>query len=95
MSSLNSYHAVAPDKADSVVHIDATDSTMSIHSVIANVCGMLAMFLWKQTMDVIKNPERCISISYRPYLTWESTAEKTDAIDADDVVIIPPESVTN
>lgn len=48
-----------------VVAIQATGSLISFHSLLANVCGMLAMFLWKHELDLMRNKDRCIYISSR------------------------------
>ena len=46
---------------------------------------MLAIFVWKQTIDVLRNRDRLISITYRPYLKWERKSVD-EPVAADDVV---------
>ena len=75
------FQIFASAKEDYVIHIKATDSDVSFHSLLATVNGMLAMFLWKQ-IDVLRNKERCISINYRPYLRWESIRNDSEFVES-------------
>ena len=65
------FQLLIPSSGDYVIKIKATGSVVSCHSLLANTCGTLALFLWKNVFDVIRNRDRCISITYRPYLRWE------------------------
>lgn len=67
------YQLAAPVDEDYIIEIKSTNSIVSFHALLTNVNGMLAMFLWKQAIDVARNKDRCISIAYRPHLRWEST----------------------
>lgn len=71
------YQFLSPVEHDYVIKMKATASILSFHSLLSSVCAMLAMFLWKQTIDLVRNRDRCISIAYRPYLDWESSREKS------------------
>ena len=71
-----------PSSDDYLVEIKTAGSVLSFHSMVANVSGMLAIFLWKHVLDVIRNKDRCISISYRPYLRWEIPGNNLDLPDS-------------
>lgn len=78
LALINAFYALqfqllAPISDDYVIYIQATQSQISFHSLLANVSGMLCVFLCKQAIDVIRNKDRCVSISYRPYLRWART----------------------
>lgn len=75
---------LTPRDLDFKVYIKTTKSEISFHSLLANVNGMIAMFLWKQTIDVIRNRGRCISITYRPYLEWVRLNQKSNPNDLDE-----------
>ena len=83
------YQMLTPVKHDYVIEIKATESVLSFHAMLANVNGMLAMFLCKQMIDVIRNKDRCISINYRPYLRWEPVIKESILLDS-----VIPESST-
>ena len=72
-----SFQFLEPRKLDYVMTIETTGSEVSLNTLISNAAGMMAMFLWKQTIDVIRNKNRCICITYRPYLQW--TGSTTDS----------------
>lgn len=74
------YQLIEPAKHDYVVEVQTTGSVISFHSLLVNVCGMIAMFLWKQMLDVWYNRGRCISIIYRPYLFWKSAEEDKEVM---------------
>lgn len=76
-----SYQILVSRDADYVVTIAATGSEISIVSQISNVYGMLSVFLWKQVVDVIRNKDRCTSITYRPYLQWIKPGSGSPLID--------------
>ena len=76
------YQLVAPVKNDYVIQVKATESIVSFHSLLANTNGMLAMFLWKQMIDVIRNTDRYISINYRPYLRWEPAKKEPQLVES-------------
>lgn len=38
-----------------IIVVEATESVVSFHALLVNVNGMLAMFLWKQMIDVMRN----------------------------------------
>lgn len=59
-----------PQNLDMVIHIESTGSAISFQALLINTNGVLALFLWKQAIDVMRNRDRCISITYRPYLEW-------------------------
>lgn len=65
------YQLLMPASDDYVVHVELTGSDISFFSLQSSVCGMLAVFLWKQLIDILRNPNRCICIAYKPYLQWE------------------------
>ena len=48
---------------------------------------MLAVFMWKQSIDVLRNRDRCISISYRPYLKWKRKSVENTVIVAETAAI--------
>lgn len=64
------YQFLEPRELDYVMTIEATRSDISLNSLISNAIGMIAIFSWKQAIDIIRNRNRCISITYRPYLQW-------------------------
>lgn len=66
------FQLLAPAEDNYTFEIQATGTVKSIHSLLANADGMLSLFLWKQTIDVIRNKDRCVSIIYRPYLRWKT-----------------------
>lgn len=68
------------EEDDYIIRIQATQSVLSFHSLRSNTAGMLAMFLWKQLIAVIRNRDRCISINYKPYLRWVTPMEELDVI---------------
>ena len=73
------YHQLmVPSEEDYIIEVKATGSMVSINSLSSNVTGMLAMFLWKQMIDVVRNKDRCISINYKPYLRWESERKDSE-----------------
>lgn len=74
------YQLLEPSKHDFVVEVQTTGSLISFHSLLANVCGMISMFLWKQMLDVWRNRGRCIAIIYRPYLFWKATEEENEVM---------------
>ena len=75
------YHQLmAPAENDYIIEVKATGSMVSIQSLLSNITGMLAMFLWKQMIDVIRNKDRCISINYKPYLRWESGTKDSELV---------------
>lgn len=76
------YQFTAPVKDDYIIEVEATESVISFHAMLASVNGMLAMFLWKQVIDVIRNRDRCISINYRPYLRWESPPKEIELMES-------------
>lgn len=75
------YQFLEPTSDDYVIKIEATGSVVSCHALLANSCGTMALFLWKYVLDVIRNKNRCISITYRPYLRWEIPKNETEMID--------------
>lgn len=77
------YQFTASVKDDYIIEVQATDSLISFHSILANVNGMLAMFLWKQVIDVVRNRDRCIAINYRPYLRWEPTRPESELVESE------------
>ena len=81
------YQFLTSKGQDYKINIEATDSEISLHSLSSNVCGMLAIFLWKQAVDVIRNKGRCISISYRPYLRWAKPEDNSALIDLDQISV--------
>ena len=74
------WQLVVPVESDYVIHVKATGSAISFHALLCNSCVMLAIFSWKQAIDVIRNRDRCISIIYRPYLRWKTITEESDLI---------------
>ena len=66
------YQLLAPSKEDYVFELETTGSVISLHSLLTNVSGTVAMFLWKQAIDVVRKRDRCTSINYSPYLRWET-----------------------
>ena len=70
----------AKEQNDYIIRIQATESMISFHALRSNTCGMLAMFLWKQVIDVMRNKGRCISISYKPYLRWETLTDESESV---------------
>ena len=82
---LINYYFLIPDEQDYEFEIKATGSLISIRSVEANVLGTLTLFLWKQTIDIMRNKGRCVSIIYRPYLRWH--AIQPDVSNAATVVV--------
>lgn len=62
------YQLLLPESADYVVHIEMTGSRVSFLSLSASASGMLAVFLWKELVDIVRNPKKCIAITYKPYL---------------------------
>ena len=68
------------EQNDYIIRIQATESRISFHALRSNACGMLAMFLWKQVIDVMRNKGRCISINYKPYLRWETAIDESVAV---------------
>lgn len=93
MALINTKYAIEfqlskPPELDLVVDVEATGGQISFHSLLSSVYGMLAMFLWKQAIDVIRNKDCCISITYRPYLQWvtaetrKSEAERSNDFNA-------------
>ena len=79
------YQFLKSKAEDLKINIEATDGEISFHSLLSNVYGMLAIFLWKQTIDVIRNKDRCISITYRPYLRWARPGEDTNSLDVEEI----------
>lgn len=77
------YQLVVPRDDDYIVVIEATGSEVSVVSLLSNVYGMIAIFLWKQAVDVIRNKDRCTSITYRPYLQWVKPGSGAPLIDAE------------
>ena len=70
----------APEQDDYIIRIQATESIISLHALRSNTCGMLAMFLWKQVIDVMRNKDRCISINYKPYLRGETLMDESESV---------------
>ena len=67
------FQLLVPESADYIVHVKMTGSRISFLSLQSSVAGMLAVFLWKELADIVRNPKRCIAITYKPYLEWERT----------------------
>lgn len=65
---------------DYIFEIHSTGSVISINSMLANVNGTLALLMWKQMIDIIRNKDRCVSIIYRPYLRWEMPTKESPAV---------------
>ena len=76
------FQFVVPVEDDYIIEVKATGSVISFHAMMANVNAMLAMFLWKQVIDVVRNKDRCISINYKPYLRWEPAGNDSDLLEA-------------
>ena len=76
------FQLVALAKDDFVFEVRVTGSEVSLHSLLTSNSMMLAMFLWKQTIDVIRNKDRCVSIVYRPYLRWTATTEEAQMLES-------------
>ena len=55
-----SLQLLTPESEDYVIHIEMTGSRVSFLSLSSSVAGMLAVFLWKELIDIIRNPKRCI-----------------------------------
>ena len=68
--SMIEYQFLKSRDLDLVLHVESTGSEISFHALLCNTSGIIALFLWKQTVDVIRNRDRCVSITYRPYLEW-------------------------
>lgn len=66
------YQLLAPATEDYVFEVNSTGSVFSLHSVLANITGTVAIFLWKQAIDITRKRDRCTSINYSPYLRWET-----------------------
>lgn len=69
------YQFMQAPETDYIFIIETTRSQISLNSLLSNASGMLAMFLCKQAIDVIRNKDRCISIAYRPYLQWRGSVD--------------------
>ena len=69
---------LTPESEDFVIHIEMTGSRVSFLSLESSVSGMLAMFLWKELIDIVRNPKRCIAINYKPYLEWERKKQESE-----------------
>ena len=81
------YH-FGKEKDDYIIRVQATESVISFHSLRANTSGMLAMFIWKQVIDVMRNRNRCISINYKPYLYWKLPTHRSEVTNS----VIPDSS---
>ena len=66
-----SYQLLIPESDDYVIRIAMTGSRVSFLSLGSSVSGMQAVFIWKELIDIVRNPKRCIAINYKPYLEWE------------------------
>ena len=75
------YQLLRPTRYDYTIEIKATDSELSLHSLLANVFGMLSLFLWKQMIDILRNKDRCVTIIYRPYLRWERPRNASESME--------------
>ena len=73
-----SLQLLAPKSNDYVIHIAMTGSEVSFLSLEANFSGMIAVFLGKELIDIVRNPKRCIAISYKPYLEWERKKQESE-----------------
>lgn len=72
------YQFFSSEEDDYTFEVKATASVISLHALLGNVNGMLAMFMWKQMIDVLRHSDRCVSILYRPYLRWEIPRSKLE-----------------
>ena len=95
-----------PKDRDFVVSIEATESEVSFHSLLANAYGMMRMFLWKQAIDVMRKKGRCTSITYNPHLRWAKNGTGSALIDleqnvdsveisASDILAASPSKIEN
>ena len=80
------YQFLTEREEDFEVYIESTGSEISFHSLLANAAGMIAVFLWKQAIDVIRNRDRCICITYRPYLEWVDMTDTSNVTAVDDQI---------
>lgn len=69
------YQFFAPAKDDYVIQVQATGSEISFHSLLSSITATVAMFIWKQVIDVLRKKDRCTSINYSPYLQWKSETD--------------------
>ena len=58
-----------PTDDTSVIHI-TSGVAISVYNEWADAVRVLAIFLWKQSLALISNPEKCINIRSRPYAKW-------------------------
>lgn len=65
------YQLLAPSSEDYLIEIETTGSVVSCHSLLANSFGTLALFMWKAVIGGMCKRDRCVSITYSPYLRWE------------------------
>ena len=57
------YQFLEPKELDYLMTVQATRSEVSLNALLSNATGMMGIFLWKQIIDVIRNKNRCISIT--------------------------------
>ena len=67
------FQFLTPSKDDHIFVIQSTGHQISLQSLLASLLGMLSIFLWKQAIDTLRNTDRCVSITYKPYIRWLSS----------------------
>ena len=87
------YQLLVPSSDDYLIKIESTGSVVPFHSLSSNACGTFALFLWKYVLDVMRNKKRCISITYRPYLSWEIPESLTERVEPETDVFPEVETI--
>ena len=59
-----------PTTDESIIKI--TDNiSFSLNSIWEDSAKVMAIFFWKQTIFLIRNPNKCINIRFSPYFKWD------------------------